>query len=105
MNDLLVIGVEKKDVTKPRCILVESVAGGGKSTLCQRVAYQWVKNCPSIQRLHSFSLVFFIKTNLISIDDKSIFDYILRELLLGITTLLTSLIISNYYLLLMVMTS
>ena len=83
MNDLLVIGVEKKDVTKPRCILVESVAGGGKSTLCQRVAYQWAKNCPSIQRLHSFSLVFLIKTNLISIDDKSIFDYILRELLPG----------------------
>ena len=81
MNDLLVIGVEKLEVTKPRSILIQSVAGGGKSTLCQQLAYQWAMNSGFIQRLDSFPLVFLIKINLIRKEDVSIYDYIHRELL------------------------
>ena len=81
MNDLLVIGVEKPDITKARCILVQSVAGGGKSTLCQQLAYQWAMNSGLVQRLDSFPLVFLIKINLIRKEDVSIYDYIHRELL------------------------
>ena len=81
MNDLLVTGVEKLYVTKARCILVQSIAGGGKSTLCQQLAYQWAMNSGFIQRLDSFPLVFLIRINLISKEDVSIYDYIHRELL------------------------
>ena len=39
MRTLLVTGVEKVTTTSPRNILIQSVAGGGKSTLCNRLAY------------------------------------------------------------------
>ena len=67
--------------TSPRNILIQSVAGGGKSTLCNRLAYLWANNSAEIQRLDSFELVFLIKVNSIQPDDKSIYDYINRELL------------------------
>ena len=67
--------------TSPRNILIHSVAGGGKSTLCNRLAYLWGNNSAEIQRLDNFDLVFLIKVNLIQPEDKSINDYIHRELL------------------------
>ena len=81
MRTLLVTGVEKMTTTSPRNILIQSVAGGGKSTLCNRLAYLWANNSAEIQRLDNFDLVFLIKVNLIQPDDKSIYDYIHRELL------------------------
>ena len=81
MRTLLVSGVEKMTTTSPRNILIQSVAGGGKSTLCNRLAYLWANNSAEIQRLDNFDLVFLIKVNLIQPDDKSINDYIHRELL------------------------
>ena len=81
MRTLLVNGVEKMTTTSPRNILIQSVAGGGKSTLCNRLAYLWAKNSVEVQRLDNFDLVFLIKVNLIQPDDKSIYDYIHRELL------------------------
>ena len=81
MRTLLVNGVEKMTTTAPRNILIQSVAGGGKSTLCNRLAYLWANNSAEIQRLDNFDLVFLIKVNLIQPDDKSIYDYINRELL------------------------
>ena len=70
--------------TSPRNILIQSVAGGGKSTLCHRLAYLWANNSAEIQRLDNFDLVFLIKVNLIQPDDKSIHEYILRELLFDV---------------------
>ena len=81
MGTLLVNGAKKKRITSPRNILIQSVAGGGKSTLCNRLAYLWANNSAEIQRLDNFDLVFLIKVNLIQPDDKSIYDYIHRELL------------------------
>ena len=81
MKTLLVTGVEKMTTTSPRNILIQSVAGGGKSTLCNRLAYLWANNSAEIQRLDNFDLVFLIKVNLIQPDNKSINDYIHRELL------------------------
>ena len=81
MRTLLVNGVEKMTTTSPRNILIQSVAGGGKSTLCNRLAYLWANNSAEIQRLDNFGLVFLIKINLIRPEDKSIYDYIHRELL------------------------
>ena len=81
MRTLLVTGVEKMTTTSPRNILIQSVAGGGKTTLCNRLAYLWANNSAEIQRLDNFDLVFLIKVNLIQPDDKSINDYIHRELL------------------------
>ena len=81
MGTLLVNGVEIKRITASRNILIQSVAGGGKSTLCNRLAYLWANNSAEIQRLDNFALVFLIKVNLIQPDDKSIYDYIQRELL------------------------
>ena len=81
MRTLLVNGVEKMTTTSPRNILIQSVAGGGKSTLCNRLAYLWANNSAEIQRLDNFDLVFLIKVNLIQPEDKSINDYIHRELL------------------------
>ena len=81
MRTLLVTGVEKMTTTSPRNILIQSVAGGGKSTLCNRLAYLLANNSAEIQRLDNFDLVFLIKVNLIQPEDKSIHDYIHRELL------------------------
>ena len=81
MRTLLVNGMQKKKITAPRNILIQSVAGGGKSTLCNRLAYLWANNSAEIQRLDNFDLVFLIKVNLIQPDDKSIYDYINNELL------------------------
>ena len=81
MQTLLVNGVRKTDTTSPRNILIQGEAGGGKSTLCNRLAYLWATNSSEIQRLNNFDLVFTIKVNLIRLDDKSIYDYIHRELL------------------------
>ena len=81
MRTLLVYGVEKMTTTSPRNILIQSVAGGGKSTLCNRLAYLWANNNSAIQRLDNFDLVFLIKVTLIKPDDKSIYNYIDRELL------------------------
>ena len=81
MRTLLVNGVKKMTTTAPRNILIQSVAGGGKSTLCNRLAYLWANNSAEIQRLDNFYLVFLIKVNLIQRADKSIYDYINRELL------------------------
>ena len=81
MRTLLVTGVEKMTTSSPRNILIQSVAGGGKSTLCNRLAYLWANNSAEIQRLDNFDLVFLIKVNLIKPNDKSIYDYIHRELL------------------------
>ena len=81
MRTLLVNGVEKMTTTSPRNILIQSVAGGGKSTLCNRLAYLWANNSAEIQRLDNFDLVFLIKVNLIKREDNSIYDYINRELL------------------------
>ena len=81
MRTLLVNGVKKMTTTSPRNILIQSVAGGGKSTLCNRLAYLWANNSAEIQRLDNFDLVFLIKVNLIQPEDKSIYDYIHRELL------------------------
>ena len=81
MRTLLVNGVEKMTTTSPRNILIQSVAGGGKSTLCNRLAYLWANNSAEIQRLDNFDLVFLIKVNLIQPNDKSIYDYINSELL------------------------
>ena len=81
IETLLVHGVEKMTTTSPRNILIQSVAGGGKSTLCNRLAYLWANNCAEIHRLDNFDLVFLIKVNLIQPADKSIYDYIHRELL------------------------
>ena len=81
MKTLLVSGVEKMTTTSPRNVLIQSVAGGGKSTLCNRLAYLWANNSAEIQRLDNFDLVFLFKVNLIQPDDKSIYDYIHRELL------------------------
>ena len=80
MRTILVNGVEKMTTSSPRNILIQSVAGGGKSTLCNRLAYLWANNSAEIQRLDNFALVFLIKVNLIQRADKSIFDYIHREL-------------------------
>ena len=81
MKDILVHGVHRTDTTVPRNILIQGEAGGGKSTLCDRLAYLWAKNSPEVQRLHSFDLVFLVKGNLIKSEDKSIYDYLHRELL------------------------
>ena len=81
MRTLLVNGMERRKLTAPRNILIQSVAGGGKSTLCNRLAYLWANNSAEIQRLDNFDLVFLIKVNLIQPDDKSIYDYINNELL------------------------
>ena len=81
MRTLLVNGIEKRKITAPRNILIQSVAGGGKSTLCNRLAYLWANNSAEIQRLDNFDLVFLIKVNLIQPDDKSIYDYITNELI------------------------
>ena len=81
MRTLLVTGVKKMTTTSPRNILIQSVAGGGKSTLCNRLAYLWANNSTEIQKLDNFDLVFLIKVNLIQPEDKSIYDYIHRELL------------------------
>ena len=81
MSTLLVNGAQHQEVTSPRNILIQSVAGGGKSTLCNRLAYIWANNSTEIQRLDCFDLVLLIKVNLIQPDDKSIYDYIHRELL------------------------
>ena len=81
MKTLLVSGVQKMTTTSPRNILIQSVAGGGKSTLCNRLAYLWANNSAEIQRLDNFDLVFLIKVNLIQPDDESIHDYINSELL------------------------
>ena len=81
MRTLLVTGVDKMTTTSPRNILIQSVAGGGKTTLCNRLAYLWANNSAKIQRLYNFDLVFLIKVNLIQPDDKSIYDYINNELL------------------------
>ena len=81
MKTLLVNGVEKMTTTSPRNILIQSVAGGGKSALCNRLAYLWANNSAEIQRLDNFDLVFLIKVNLIQPEDKSIYEYIHRELL------------------------
>ena len=81
MGTLLVNGAKKKRITAPHNILIQSVAGGGKSTLCNRLAYLWANNSAEIQRLDNFDLVFLIKVNLIQPDDKSIYDYLNRELL------------------------
>ena len=81
MRTLLVNGVEEMTTTSPRNILIQSVAGGGKSTLCNRLAYLWANNSAEIQRLDNFDLVFLIKVNLIQPHDKSIYEYIHRELL------------------------
>ena len=74
-------GVDNTKTTSPRNILIQSDIGGGKSTLCHRLAYLWAKNSVEIQRLDSFDLVFLIKVNLIQLDDKSIFDFIKRVFL------------------------
>ena len=84
LKTLLVDGVEKKTTTSPRNILIQSVAGGGKSTLCNRLAYLWANNSAEIQRLDKFDLVFLIKVNLIQPEDKSINGYINRELLFDV---------------------
>ena len=81
MRTLLVTGVKKMTNTSSRNILIQSVAGGGKSTLCNRLAYLWANNSAEIQRLDNFDLVFLIKVNLIRPEDKSIYDYLHRELL------------------------
>ena len=81
MRTLLVDGVEKMTITSPRNILIQSVAGGGKSTLCNRLAYLWANNSAEIHRLDNFDLLFLIKVNLIQPEDKSIYDFINRELL------------------------
>ena len=81
MRNLLVYGVKKMTTTSPRNILIQSVAGGGKSTLCNRLAYLWANNSAEIQRLDNFALVFLIRVNLIQPEDKTIYDYIHRELL------------------------
>ena len=81
LRTLLVNGVEKMTTTSPRNILIQSVAGGGKSTLCNRLAYLWANNSAAIQRLDNFDLVFLIKVTLIKPDDKSIYNYIDREVL------------------------
>ena len=81
MRTLLVNGVEEMTTTSPRNILIQSVAGGGKSTLCNRLAYLWANNSAEIQRLDNFDLVFLIKVNLIQPADNSIYDYINNELL------------------------
>ena len=73
--------MEKKKITTPRNILIQSVAGGGKSTLCNRLAYLWANNSAEIQRLDNFDLVFLIKVNLIQPDNESIYDYITNELI------------------------
>ena len=65
MRTLLVNGIEKRKKFAPRNILIQSVAGGGKSTLCNRLAYLWANNSAEIQRLDNFDLVFLIKVNLI----------------------------------------
>ena len=84
MRTLLVTGVKKMTTTSPRNILIQSAAGEGKSTLCNRLAYLWANNSAEIQRLDNFDLIFLIKVNLIQPDDKSIYDYINRELLLDV---------------------
>ena len=81
MRTLLVNGVEEMTTTSPRNILIQSVAGGGKSTLCNRLAYLWANNSAEVERLDNFDLVFMIKVNLIQPDDMSIYDYIHSELL------------------------
>ena len=84
MRTLLINGMEKRKITAPRNILIQSVAGGGKSTLCNRLAYLWANNSAEIQRLDNFDLVFLIKVNLIQPDDKSIYDYITNELIFNV---------------------
>ena len=81
MRTLLVNGTEKRKITAPRNILIQSVAGGGKSTLCNRLAYLWANNSAEVQRLDNFDLVFLIKVNLIQPDNETIYDYITNELL------------------------
>ena len=62
-------------------ILIEGDAGSGKSTVCDRMPYQWAHKKAGINGLHKYRLVFLIKACFIRSTDQSIYDYIKRELL------------------------
>ena len=78
MEDILVHGLW---TDLPRTILVEGDAGSGKSTMSDRLAYEWSLGRNKIKELTDFDLVFLIKVCLIDINDKSIYEVIQRELM------------------------
>ena len=81
VESLLVTGVQQTEASSPRNILIQGVTGAGKSTLCHTFAYLWATDCARIQKLGSFDLVILVKANLLTSSDKSIYDYMHRELL------------------------
>ena len=63
----------------PHAILVEGEAGGGKTTMCQRIAYLWARDSKNIRLLDTFDFTFFIEAHLIRSSDTSLNQYIGRE--------------------------
>ena len=76
LDDVL---VQRDEEERSHTILITGVAGSGKSTLCERIAYQWAKEERQIKLLSEFTLVILVKLYLVKSEDTSIFDYIKRE--------------------------
>ena len=73
-------GVKFQD--RPPTILIVGEPGSGKSTLCKRLALQWAAKDQSIQKLNNYDLLLLVNIALITKEDKNIYDYIRRELIL-----------------------
>ena len=81
MNNILIHGVDEEDILKPRNIILEGEPGIGKSTVCERLAYQWAKGKSDVVRVPDFKLVLLIKVCDILKEDENIHDYLKRKLL------------------------
>ena len=89
VGDILIRDSREGPSLDRHTILIEGIPGSGKSTMCDRIAYQWAQDETDIVHLKEFKLVILVKLSLIKDTDDTIFDYIKRVLLPGISNIET----------------
>ena len=77
MNDILVAAREEDDLHKH--IYVEGDPGSGKSTLCDKLAYDWSRKKQDVHLLTSFTLCIIFKVSLLQ-EDETISDIVEHQL-------------------------
>ena len=88
INDLFVQNnPDMRNLGSVQHLLLLGNPGSGKSTICDRLAYQWAQRDTITKGLNGYQLVMLIRACFIRVNDCTIYDYIRRELLPDIPNL------------------
>ncbi|KAK4302002.1 hypothetical protein Pmani_025887 [Petrolisthes manimaculis] len=69
----------KKILNVDGLVVLQGLAGSGKTSLCQFLVHEWLKGREKVDRLNRFDLVFFIETK--SVRSSSLREYLLDQVL------------------------